>query len=165
MTKLFNGLNCFLLVIGALLVLMGGYIFLKSEKVKAWPTTTGVIITSEIVKTTVNGSRRFLPEVTYEYFVASTGYKGTNIGIGKESHESYAKQVTGNYPAGKDVIVYYNIKDPSEAFLEVGITPIIYYFLGIGFVLILTSISMVYFKNSMLDHFEKMMRLFQKTKT
>lgn len=164
MNKIISSLNWFIFIFGVFFVSAGGYIYLKSEKIKTWPTTNGAIITSEIVTNTEKGSKRFIPEVTYEYQVGSTRYKGDKIGIGKESHESYAKRVIGNYPPGKNVTVFYNIKDPSEAFLDFGITPIIYYFLGIGFVFILSSTSMMYFKDAVLNQLEKLFNIFHKPK-
>jgi len=89
-----------------------------------WPTTTGSIISRRYVGqkykeydgdyyTNIDGYIR------YQYSVDDEQY--TSNGVNSVDTPFYPHDIVVHYPEGKDVIVYYNPNDPSEAVLEPGI--------------------------------------------
>ena len=150
MIKLFYSIIISQLVFGVIAVLSTGYFFHKSVNTKSWPSVQGIIISSKIVKVIKDGKKKYYPEVNYEYLVDSISYKGNGISIGTITTEAYAKKVTTNYPLGKNVIVFYNIEDPSEALLEVGVSPVLYWILALGIIFILIACVLILFKEKIL---------------
>ncbi len=80
--------------------------------------TIGVIKSSNTYHTGVRGGWSF--SITYEYFVDEAKFESSRVHFGYQtsSDVSYAQGFVNKYPVGKEVEVYYNPNDPSEAVLE-----------------------------------------------
>jgi hypothetical protein len=92
---------------------------------QGWPATEGKIDKSRIVGTGIRGwdGEVFVETkayVSYRYIVNGTSYTSSVVNSIKSPFSLYPRSYATRYPAGKDVTVYYNPKDPSEAVLEPG---------------------------------------------
>lgn len=58
------------------------------------------------------------PLVEYEYVVANQKYRCSRITIGERTSEFELEGILARYPAGAEVTVFYNPKDPKQAVLE-----------------------------------------------
>ena len=118
-----------------------------------WPTTDGTIISRRIV-----GQRfkqyddtfytNFDVYIRYQYSVSGISY--SSLSVNAIDTPFYPSSIANRYPAGKDVIVYYNPNDPSEAVLEPGFVSIFkafdvfsYLFFGVGLFFIFLGISRI----------------------
>ena len=95
------------------------------QRCKDWPGVQGKIASSRIEKVYVRvrgrSSARYLPVIKYSYEVNGTAHQGARVGNGMNygSHltKMGAQQWKKRYPAGKEIMVYYNPADPGEALL------------------------------------------------
>lgn len=84
-----------------------------------WPSTTGVVITSEVV-----GGRGAHPQVVYEYEVAGEVYSQEsdlhmpNFG-GSNNKRETAERLVAQYPVGTEVTVYYDPTLPGIGYLVI----------------------------------------------
>lgn len=86
-----------------------------------WPSTTGVVLTSEVGHT--GDDSGWYTRVIYRYEVGGRAYESSRIAVGVElgdqsqvSHERLASR----FPVGARVTVYYNPQNPAEATLIQG---------------------------------------------
>jgi hypothetical protein len=94
---------------------------------QGWPTTDGTIITNRIVGQKIkeyDGDyySHFDVYIRYQYSVNDISYSSTSVNSIDSSF--YPVDIASRYPVGKDVIVYYNPKNPSDAVLEPGFVDI-----------------------------------------
>ena len=105
-----------------------------------WPTTQGVIVSSEIqsISRTRESTRRqrkkfgvrrvkrytvYRPLVTYRYTVNGQTYTQRNLDVNGSSEyrkQSSAEAILEKYPVGQEVTVYYDPDNPRDALLEPG---------------------------------------------
>ena len=114
------GIIAFVLFI--LNVVFLGVIFFMRRKMAAvsqWPSTMGTVISSYLERrhSGDNGSTNY-PVVQYSYQVSGQAYQGAKIAPGPEVGGSGAGKVVARYPAGAQVMVFYNPQDPADAVLE-----------------------------------------------
>lgn len=113
-------------IMGFVLLLMNG-IFLgiivatqrKMAQVSQWPSTLGTVNNSylERRRSSKGGSVSY-PVVEYSYQVQGRSYQGRKIAPGMEVGGTGAGRVVERYPAGAQVMVFYNPQDHTEAVLE-----------------------------------------------
>lgn len=92
---------------------------------KAWPTASAIIKESRVaeqgtyVKTMRTGTRYRL-EVEYRYRVQGTKYTNRRVQFGNKwlDDEDFVRKLAAKYPAGAEVTVHYNSKNPSSAVLD-----------------------------------------------
>jgi uncharacterized protein DUF3592 len=113
------GSLCFstLLVDGILL----GLIFVTRRKVvqaSTWSFTMGTVISSTLERRSSEDRYSYYPVVNYSYQVMGQPYQGNRIMPGPAVGGSGAQKVVARYPAGAQVMVYYDPNRPSEAVLE-----------------------------------------------
>lgn len=114
------GIIAFVLFI--LNVVFLGVIFFMRRKMAAvsqWPSTMGTVIASylERRRSSDSGSTNY-PVVQYSYQVSGQAHQGAKIAPGPEVGGSGAGKVVARYPAGAQVMVFYNPQDPADAVLE-----------------------------------------------
>ena len=122
-------MNSFLLaalIIGFVLALLN-IIFLaiiffmrrKMAAVSTWSSTMGTVLMSTIEwrHSSESGSTAY-PVVQYSYQVNGRGYQSMKIAPGPELGGTGAKKVVARYPAGAQVMVFYDPQNPSDAVLE-----------------------------------------------
>ena len=136
-------LGIVLFVGGTLLVINQSRAVERHEYVRLWPTTDGVVISSEVA-----GERAFHPEVVYEYQVLGQTYQGLSTlqvpGFGgKRKRDEVATKEIANYWPGRTVTVYYNPDDPSESLLHTRLEWAVYGQLGFGGTLVLAGLLLI----------------------
>jgi hypothetical protein len=92
---------------------------------KRWPAIEGTIVKSRLVGTAVRGwDGDYFVEtnvnINYRYSVNGSVYFSSRVNSIKSPFNEYPRNYADRYPLGKDVIVYYNPKNPSDAVLEPG---------------------------------------------
>ena len=99
-----------------------GIIFFTRRKVTqaaSWPSTLGTVTSSRIeMRSSNEGGSTPYPVVNYSYQVMGQSYPGSKVMPGPDVGGSGARKVVERYPAGAQVMVYYNPEKPSEALLE-----------------------------------------------
>jgi hypothetical protein len=113
-------------IIGFVLLILNvvflGIIFFMRRKmtsVNQWPSTMGTVNNSYLERrhSSDDGSTDY-PVVQYSYQVQGQVYQGSKLAPGPEVGGSGAGKVVARYPAGAQVMVFYNPQNPSEAVLE-----------------------------------------------
>jgi hypothetical protein len=100
-----------------------GIIFFMRRRMAAvsqWPTTMGAVNASYLERrrsSNDSGSTNY-PVVQYSYRVGGQTYQGMKIAPGPEVGGTGAGKVVERYPAGAQVMVFYNPQNPSDAVLE-----------------------------------------------
>jgi hypothetical protein len=101
-----------------------GFIFFTRRKVAQaanWPSTLGTVTMSRIqMRSSGEGGTTAYPLVQYAYQVMGQPYQGSKVMPGPDVGGSGAHKVVARYPAGAQVMVYYNPEKPSETLLERG---------------------------------------------
>jgi hypothetical protein len=89
----------------------------------SWPTTTGVIEESRVIRMSNGDGVR----VVYSYSVDDVRYSSSNISYkrlegarGEWLLPDTPRGIVSRYPVGKEVSVYYHPRDPRSAVLEPG---------------------------------------------
>ena len=92
----------------------------KMNAVKTWPSAMGTVTTSylEHRRSSNNKGSVNYPVVQYSYQVGGQRYEGSKIAPGMEVGGTGAGKVVERYPAGAQVMVFYNPQNPSDAVLE-----------------------------------------------
>ena len=91
----------------------------RMAAVRQWPSTMGTVNTSYLERrSSSEGGYTNYPVVHYSYQVSGQAHQGTKIAPGMEVGGTGAGKVVARYPAGAQVMVFYNPQNPSDAVLE-----------------------------------------------
>ena len=113
-------------IIGFVLIILNavflGVIFFMRRRmatVSQWPSTLGTVNASYLESrySSEGGSTNY-PVVQYSYQVGGQTYQNSKLAPGPEVGGTGAGKVVARYPAGAQVMVFYNPENPSEAVLE-----------------------------------------------
>ncbi len=129
--------------LGAIFVGVGIDGYRDGQATESWPSATGRVISADVqerieTRRDMNDRQRteytYTPSVRYEYSVGERTYLGHRVkadDYGGGADRAY--QIVNRYPAGSDVIVFYNPDDPDQAVLETGADTMgVYLFGGVG---------------------------------
>jgi hypothetical protein len=114
------------LIVGFVFLLLNsiflGIIFFTRRKMAAintWSSTMGTVLMSTVEwrHSSDSGSTAY-PVVQYSYQVNGQTYQGMKIAPGPEMGGTGAQKVVARYPAGAQVMVFYDPKNPADAVLE-----------------------------------------------
>jgi len=122
-TELLLIVGIILFVLFILNIVFLGIIFFMRRKMAAvsqWPSTMGTVTSSHLERrhSSDDGGFTDYPVVQYSYQVSGQVYQGTKLAPGPDVGGSGAGKVVGRYPAGAQVMVFYNPQNPSDAVLE-----------------------------------------------
>ncbi|HSJ86062.1 MAG TPA: DUF3592 domain-containing protein [Anaerolineales bacterium] len=98
-----------------------GVIFFMRRKMAAvsqWSSTMGTILGSRVERRSTSDGYTDYPVVQYSYQIDRQPYQGTKLAPGPEVGGTGARKVVSRYPAGAQVMVFYNPQNHSEAVLE-----------------------------------------------
>ena len=91
----------------------------KMAAVSQWPSTMGTVVMSRIEqRSSSEGGYTDYPVVQYSYQVGGQAFQSLKLAPGPEVGGTGARKVVARYPAGAQVMVFYNPQNPSEAVLE-----------------------------------------------
>ena len=92
----------------------------KMNAVKSWSTTMGTVTSSYLERRRSSNNRGSTnyPVVHYSYQVGGQAYQSNKIAPGMEVGGTGAGKVVERYPAGAQVMVFYDPQKPSDAVLE-----------------------------------------------
>lgn len=98
-----------------------GIIFFMRRRmavVSQWPSTMGSVVMSTIDRRSTSDGYTDYPVVQYSYQVNGQSYQNSKLAPGPEVGGTGARKVVAKYPAGAQVMVFYNPQNPSDAVLE-----------------------------------------------
>lgn len=108
-----------LIILNAIFLTILFFMRRRMAVVSQWPSTMGTVIASRIEqRSSSEGGYTDYPVVQYSYQIGGQPYQGTKLAPGPEVGGTGARKVVGRYPAGAQVMVFYNPQDPSDAVLE-----------------------------------------------
>jgi hypothetical protein len=91
----------------------------KMAVVRQWPSTMGTVMASTLEwRSSSEGGSTAYPVVQYSYQVNGRAYQSYKLAPGPEVGGTGAKKVVARYPAGAQVMVFYDPQNPSDAVLE-----------------------------------------------
>ncbi len=114
------------IIIGFVLIILNvaflGIIFFMRRRmavVSQWPSTMGTVLMSTIEqRSSGEGGYTDYPVVQYSYQINGQAYQSYKLAPGPELGGSGARKVIAKYPAGAQVMVFYDPQKPSDAVLE-----------------------------------------------
>ncbi len=83
-----------------------------------WPSAMGNVVMSTIERRSTSDGYADYPVVQYSYQVGGQPYQGMKLAAGPEVGGTGARKVIEKYPAGAQVMLFYNPQNPSDAVLE-----------------------------------------------
>ena len=90
----------------------------------AWPDAPGVVLASRVAIKNAGKGKSRSAEISYEYTAAGARHSGNTINHGEINFGSHdAGNTVRDFPAGKQIRVYYNPRSPDESLLRRGLTP------------------------------------------
>jgi len=107
-----------LFLLNAIFLTIIFFIRRRMATVSQWPSTLGTVMMSRVETRSTSDGYTDYPFVQYAYQVGEQSYQGMKLAPGPEVGGTGAGQVTAKYPAGTQVMVFYNPQIPSEAVLE-----------------------------------------------
>jgi hypothetical protein len=90
----------------------------KMAEVSQWPSTMGTVMMSTIDRRSSSDGYTDYPVVQYSYQIGGQAYQSTKLAPGPEMGGTGMEKVVERYPAGAQVMVFYNPQNPSDAVLE-----------------------------------------------
>jgi hypothetical protein len=144
---------CLFLTIGAVTLVWGISSSQTAIASAGWPTAPGTVtaswvetyISTSSATSTVSGERTtstfYKPVIQYSYSAGGRKITGSQVSFGEYSStdSQHAEEVTGQYPPGRAVTVFYDPKDRAQAVLEPGFGSMLLIPLGLGGVFTLTG--------------------------
>lgn len=143
----------FIVLAGSFAVYLGLTTVLKAQESTDWPSVKGKIVKSGIrtergTSSSATSSRNsYHADIVYEYLTGEGAYTGRRVSFGEYGREDeiHATQVSEKYPEGETVDVYYDPDQPTESVLEPGSQGVPWFFLALGFPILLFGGVLAFF--------------------
>ncbi len=129
----------------------------KAQSSEKWPTTEGVIVTSEVIQKRDDNGLMYSANIVYRYSVNNQQMEGDQIWFGdnySSSSRTQFQRIVNDYPLNKKVKVFYDPDDPVITVLQPGAFKSTYLlfafgwgFLGMGGLILLISIILLIWSN------------------
>ncbi len=135
-----------LVTITAVLFALGFWIRRKEAAVRAWPQSTGKIVTSNALRRSVGqGREEVVPVIEYEFDYQGRLFKTSHWRFGNFSvgNSLSADAVTSRYPVGSSVTVFVNPREPMKSALEAGTSSLCWVPFGFGILFLAISIVVI----------------------
>jgi len=139
----------FFLASGALFLTAGALMAASTVRTRLWRRTKGCILESSMerwteIEETGQAVAFFRPVVRFEYRVGGATYAGSHLSAVDmaSANQSWAEGQLARFPAGAEVDVYLNPRDPAAGVLEVRAPGIGVYFLAVGLAMIGAAIGL-----------------------
>ncbi len=112
-------ITCVLLLLNTIFLGIIYFMRRRMAVVSTWPSTMGTVITSFLEqRSDSEGGTTNYPVVQYSYQVGGQTYQSSKRAPGMEVGGTGAGSVVARYPAGAQVMVFYDPQNPSDAVLE-----------------------------------------------
>jgi hypothetical protein len=134
------------LIIGMTFIFLSLRGIMKSKESINWSTTEGEILKSKTTSSTdfERGTKTFNVSIEYKYKVKDKEYKSSRVYFGSEismtGKEEKSKMLAKKYLDNRYVRVYYKPENEKISVLETGIHSELYWGLGIGIILIISTV-------------------------
>lgn len=105
----------------------------KAHASRSWPTTPGVVLSSEIERSSGQHGPTYKPRVQYSYHIGRAELSGDRISFRMAPlffTRRYAEELVARYPPTNPITVYYHPDDGTVTVLEPGDLDWSHYFLG-----------------------------------
>ena len=114
------GIIAFVLVIlNAIFLTILFFMRRRMATVSQWPSTMGTVLMSRIEqRSSSEGGYTDYPVVQYSYQINGQAYQNAKLAPGPEVGGSGAGKIVARYPAGAQVMVFYNPQNFSDTVLE-----------------------------------------------
>lgn len=101
-------------------IFLGVIFFMRRRMavVSQWPSTMGTVMMSRVERRSTSEGYTDYPVVQYSYQVGGQSYQSYKLAPGPEVGGTGAGKVVARYPAGAQVMVFYNPQSPSDSVLE-----------------------------------------------
>ena len=110
---------CVLILLNTIFLAIIFFTRRKMAAVSGWPSTMGTITNSFIDwRSSSDSGTTAYPVVQYSYQISGQTYQGNKYAPGPEIGGTGAHKVVNRYPAGSQVMVFYNPQNPADAVLE-----------------------------------------------
>jgi hypothetical protein len=123
--------------------------FYKAVKSNSWPTATGIILSSQVIKPS-GKSTKYIADIKYSYKSNNKEYHSNKFNASNARGISgWARNVVKQYPINSSAKIYYNPDNPEDSVIEPGLQYENYYMTGIplvSFMLLLLTL-LKQFKN------------------
>lgn len=131
-------------IAGAVTLTLGVRSLWFARESSSWPSTSGVVIHSDVETSRGNKGTTYQAEIMYDYEVDGSTYSSNRVGYGDygSSNPSPARQMVNRYPKGKSVTVYYQEEDPEQSCLEPGVHGRTYFLPSFGAVFFFAGLGM-----------------------
>ena len=139
------GIEALVTITGALFAL-GFWIRRREEAVRAWPQSTGRIVTSRALRKYVGqGREEVVPIIEYEFDYQGRSFKTSHWRFGNFSigNPQSAEAVMLRYPVGSSVTVFVNPRQPMKSALEAGTSSLCWVPFGFGIFFLAISIVVI----------------------
>ncbi|MBN1517904.1 DUF3592 domain-containing protein [Candidatus Sumerlaeota bacterium] len=131
---------------GGLIIFVGLPTVHKAKASLEWPTTDGVVTSSEVVTSHDEDGTTYGANIIYRYTIDGQELIGDTVWYGgnfKSSSKKLALKTVGKYPKDKQVTVHYDPDRPNEAVLEPGAFKSTYFMLIFGGVFLVVGLLML----------------------
>ena len=147
--------------IGFVVILFGIYLAVKSNETKRWDETKGIILKSEIDKTSAPSgmdgtSQSYTALIEYKYKVDNQEYISKRIFYGDTIGKPLpfkSKSLIKLYSKDSEVIVYYNPLKPKESVLQKGLHLIVIELFILGSFFILLGVAILRYETAIKSFF------------
>jgi len=147
--------------VGFTLILFGIYLVVKSNDTKKWDETTGIILKSDLEKTsTIAGydgeSQSFKASIEYRYKVNNQEYTSNRVFYGDKISKPLpfkSKTLVKLYSKDIEVPVYYNPLKPKESVLQKGLKFIVIELLILGSLFLLLGFAILKYETDIKSFF------------
>ena len=124
------------IAVGLLVAISGFKTIGKAKESINWPTSNGIIVSSEMGQHRDDDGTTYSADIVYEYIVAEETISGGQIKFGtvNTSKPGDARRWLNQYPKGQEVTVYFDPEDPYESVLMPGVHKSTWFLPGFGIV-------------------------------
>lgn len=107
------------------LIIFGLFTLRETSRSRAWRTTDGRVIASNVNEFSGKSGTTWRPIVVYSYSVGAVRFMSSRIAFHPlaSGNRADAAKVAARYPVGSAVRVLYDAQDPEQAVLEPGANP------------------------------------------
>jgi hypothetical protein len=113
-------------IFGNLLIFWGLQTHYDEKNSQYWPSTTGTVIQTELIRNCCRGGVSYTPRWTYEYYINSKKYSSYRTTFGSTKaypNKIKAQNVLSLHPVGSKVNLIYNPEKHNKAALQLSSSP------------------------------------------